>query len=438
MRTRLLARASLLVLTLVVIIAGTHPLLAQLPEPSLMRGELLLGSDGLVFRIPPPGSPLTSLPTLRAAEQGTSTEVGGMCFDAAGNLFVTLIEANGMMRFDGRDPSRATPFGSGFSQMPSSCVVDPVSGAVYVGQLAGNLLQFDANGVFVAAHTPTIIQNGGVSGIDLAQDRCTLFYTSGDATVRRFNVCTGTQMPDFATGLAGDTCNTLRIRRNGEVLVTCGLVVNRLGTGGLPIQRYSSLPGATFLLASLTLDADGVSFWTADALTEQVYRVDIGSGAVLSQLDKSRLGSSLHGLIVVGTPYAATTEIIGTQGPAGPPGPAGPIGAAGPVGPAGPAGEIGPVGPAGPAGPMGPVGPVGPAGPAGPAGATGPVGPAGPIGPAGPAGPQGPPGESLASGSLLFLATGSPAPTGYAFVGSFELQAGSFPLRLRVDVYRRK
>jgi hypothetical protein len=94
-----------------------------------------------------------------------------------------------------------------------------------------------------------------------------------------------------------------------------------------------------------------------------------------------------------------------------------------------------------PTGPQGPPGPAGPEGPQGPAGDTGPMGPAGPMGPEGPQGPAGAQGEGLFSGSMLMLAAGSAAPSGYTLVGTYDLSpSGDSRARsvaLRVDVYRR-
>jgi len=131
----------------------------------------------------------------------------------------------------------------------------------------------------------------------------------------------------------------------------------------------------------------------------------------------------------------------GPQGPAGATGPAGPAGATGPAGPAGATGAVGPAGPAGATGAAGPTGPAGSAGPIGPqgaigaTGATGATGPAGPTGAAGATGPQGlpgatgpqgPAGSGLISGSMLFLADGVAAPSGYTYLGSYavELKGG--------------
>ncbi len=135
--------------------------------------------------------------------------------------------------------------------------------------------------------------------------------------------------------------------------------------------------------------------------------------------------------------FASATTNVTVQLPtiAGPQGPQGLQGEPGPTGPQGPKGDTGAIGPQGP---KGDTGPQGAPGPQGPVGATGSQGIQGPMGPPGPTGPQG---EGLMSGSLLLLPAGSPAPPGYTFVGTFDLQPSESNrgrgVQLRVDLYRR-
>jgi hypothetical protein len=125
----------------------------------------------------------------------------------------------------------------------------------------------------------------------------------------------------------------------------------------------------------------------------------------------------------------------GPQGPAGPQGPEGPAGATGATGAIGAAGAQGPQGDQGPAGPAGAAGPAGPIGPAGPTGATGATGSSGATGAVGPQGPQG---EGLFSGAMIFLPTGSSAPSGYTFIGRFDFTTATVPKStIRLDMYRK-
>jgi hypothetical protein len=89
-------------------------------------------------------------------------------------------------------------------------------------------------------------------------------------------------------------------------------------------------------------------------------------------------------------------------------------------------------------GAKGDQGPVGPDGAKGDTGATGAQGPQGIQGQTGPVGPQGPIGPGLISGSLLFIADGVTAPSGYNFIGSYAIELktkGPGSVHQNVNVY---
>jgi len=60
-----------------------------------------------------------------------------------------------------------------------------------------------------------------------------MYYTSEGSEFKRFDVCTDTQLVDFATGLTRP-CFALCVRANSEVMVACASQVYRLdSTGGV-------------------------------------------------------------------------------------------------------------------------------------------------------------------------------------------------------------
>jgi hypothetical protein len=93
-------------------------------------------------------------------------------------------------------------------------------------------------------------------------------------------------------------------------------------------------------------------------------------------------------------------------------------------------------------GPQGPAGPEGPAGELGPTGPEGPMGPPGPVGLQGPEGPAGPVGSSdLPSGTVIAVAEGSPAPEGWALLGSEIIKVETLEGKkeeVRVLYYRKE
>ena len=175
-----------------------------------------------------------------------------------------------------------------------SCVFDP-AGNVYIG-IAGASSTPDercpcaSSAVTANCSTRFVLPTGprGTDWIDLAGDHCTLFYTSEDTIVRRYNVCTHSALPDFAAGLTDPYCYALRLRPNREVMVACQEAVHRLSPEGVNLHTYTRQSlGETDPqgLFAMNLDPDGTSFWTAGALSGDVYHVDIESGTVLGSFN---------------------------------------------------------------------------------------------------------------------------------------------------------
>jgi uncharacterized repeat protein (TIGR02543 family) len=236
-----------------------------------------------------------------------SSYTAGMCFDAAGNLYVTTFASNTVSKFNSAGNLVVANFGSGYNSDNESCAVG--SGGVYVGQADGSedVLKFDRSGTLLANYdVPTGPR--GSDWIDLAADNCTLFYTSEGDTIKRYNVCTSTAMADFATAPSGP-CYALRIRPNGEVLAACTSVVHRFDSAGTLIKSYPAADYATSDLFALNLDPDGTSFWTGDLTsTGRVVRVDIASGSLITGFN-TNASTALAGLAVVGEIRVALASV---------------------------------------------------------------------------------------------------------------------------------
>ncbi len=277
-------------------------------------GTVLAGiGDGEIFVYDANGQLLDVLNTT-----SDSNEQSGMCFDPDGRIlttnFATIVNGNAsvtygsMSRFD-RWGNRLDAVWTGVlnSEHPESCVVDS-NGFVYVGSVDADpgdpmLRQYDLEGQLLASFTPEV-EDRGIDWIDLAADRCTLFYTSEGSRVLRFDVCTGQQLPDFASGL-DDPLFALRIRPNGEVMVASWDRIYRLSPTGQVMATYLDHLGGFF---GLNLDPDGTSFWTAVYHGGQIYRVDIETGQQLSTFQPGPLVGPLSGLAVVGELTAASNR----------------------------------------------------------------------------------------------------------------------------------
>jgi hypothetical protein len=234
----------------------------------------------------------------------SSGQIAGLCRDADGNVMVTRFNlSDGPLLFSRNGAPRRRPFGIGSGTQffnHESCVVD-AAGNLYIGQ-AGELvspdtdvpiLKFNPSGVLLDRFlVPTGAR--GTDWIELGDDACTLYYTSEDTSVRRYDVCTRTALPNLTDALEAP-CFSLRRRANGEVLVACMIAAYRIAAGGAILATYPRANlGETNAagLFALTLDPDGTSFWTAGFASGNVYRVAIDSGAVLQTFNAGTSGVS--------------------------------------------------------------------------------------------------------------------------------------------------
>jgi hypothetical protein len=220
--------------------------------------------------------------TLTGVSDGQASSVA---FDAAGNIYVPhWYRPNIVERFDANG-NFLGPFGSGYNEAPSSIAFD-AAGFMYVGfaDPPGDILKFDAAGTLVASFD-VLTTNRGTDHIALASDGCTMFYTSRDQNIYRYNVCTRTQLLQFnSQPLPGDAAYHLVILPDGGVLVadgTGGIV--RLDASGNQIKTYFVI-GETQIWGGVDFVGDG-TFWATNAWTDNVYKFDLQSGAVLASFN---------------------------------------------------------------------------------------------------------------------------------------------------------
>jgi hypothetical protein len=264
----------------------------------LTRGEVLAGvGQGTIKHFDSKGTLLDTLQTTTGSTYDT-----GMCFDSSGNLYATNFEA--MSKFDKGGNLLMAAFGSGFNLHPESCVVDAANN-IYAGQAdgSGNILKFNTSGELLASYAPET-GGRGTDWIDIATDQCTMHYTSEGSSLKAFNVCTNTQLPDVATGLPGP-CYGHRILADGSELVACTGVVVHVGASGEIVKTYK--PGGSTLFA-LNIDPDGTTFWTGDLFTGEVWRINIESGEVITTFNTG-IATALGGLSIVGEITCGTQQI---------------------------------------------------------------------------------------------------------------------------------
>jgi streptogramin lyase len=242
-------------------------------------------------------------------DSGTnSNETTGMCMDAAGNLYATMFTAGKIAKWD---PNGNLISGSFISPgTPESCQVDQ-AGNLYIGLTSGGIKKYNpTTGALIA----TFSDNPSRSGwIDIAADQCTIFYADDSPAVSRYNVCTSTQLPDFAT--VGTVSGLRILPGSGDVLASNRTGVARLSPTGTLLGQYNVPPGNSLIFA-VTLDPDGQTFWTADLQNGNIFRFNlnpINSTPITTFNDTQFVDTG--GILVIG-------EItVGGPGPGGGPPP---------------------------------------------------------------------------------------------------------------------
>ena len=215
----------------------------------------------------------------------------GMAFDPSGNLYVAHwradtagVTGNTVEKFNNLGQSMGA-VGNGYDCDPHTIAFDR-AGVAYVGQ-AGcrkSVLK-SVPGQPIPSELFPAVENQGIFWMDLANDGCTLFYTSIGPNVKRFDVCGGAQLPDFNTvALPGTFTHDLRVLPDGGVLVSNDTVIVRLDAGGAVAQTYSGIPGESTLWSGLDIVGDG-TFWVANYYTSTVYRIDLATSAIVDSFN---------------------------------------------------------------------------------------------------------------------------------------------------------
>lgn len=263
--------------------AKTPPGVPDNGVPFVLGNVMAAVGNGSVKHFTPIG---TLLDTLVGGTGSSYTT--GMAFDVAGNLYVTTFSSGTVDKYD-IGGNFLGAFISGLSGAPESLAFDAL-GNLYVGGPVMSVFKYDPAGNFLAS-----FGTGRSDWIDLAADQCTIIYTDEGVVIKRFNVCTNTPLPNFATLPGG--AFALRIRPNGEVIVAASGAAYQLDSTGAILQTYT-IPGAS-LLFGMNLDPDNTTFWTGDLNTGVINRVNIATGAIVTTYNSAPF-TSLAGLAVIG------------------------------------------------------------------------------------------------------------------------------------------
>jgi hypothetical protein len=262
---------------------------------SFERGDVLasVGDPSVIERFAADGTPKGAL--------DDSAGAGPLCFDASGEHLV----APGTGLYDATGGLLASEWGS--VELPGACTIG-ASGDVFVAGGAssgdattgrGTIRRFDLTGHLLDSYDVDATgrtYGRAVSSVDLAPDQCTIYYDlDGGDEIKRYDVCTGTQQAPF--GSAGPVCDHLRVRPNGQVLVTCDTYGSLFDPAGVWLHDFKN-PTFNTSLRFAALDPDGRSFWMGE-YGGVLARYDIESGQSLGSWSA---GDGLHGVALYGPP----------------------------------------------------------------------------------------------------------------------------------------
>lgn len=199
------------------------------------------------------------------------------------------------------DTGATSPGGS------SESIVFDGAGNFYVGHAGGDhrIHKYDAAGNLLATFT-VATEDRGTDWLDLAADQKTMFYTSEDGGILRYDVLNNVQLPNFAN--IGGVSYALRLLPPGDgtagLLVANSSDVKRLNGAGVVVQTYDVAGEDSWF--SLNLDPNGTSFWAGDFGTSNFYRFNIATGAIeIGPINTNTGPSTLFGICVKGEPTAA-------------------------------------------------------------------------------------------------------------------------------------
>jgi len=279
------------------------------------QGDLMIGSSGgHIYRYSRTGILLEDI-----FSEHLLSDISGTIFDKFGNLVVVGLNLDRLSRFNSFGLLSSSEFG--FCDPGSLCqsIVMDMYGNYFVGQGAGTkvLLKFSSTGARLDSY---VLEYGigGVNWIELFSDQCTMFYTSLDNTIRKYDICNRVQLPYFAIAPSGP-CYGMKVYNDGGLLVACTDKVYR--------YDYTGQLLTTFIIAdcyphcdlrTLNLDQDWFSFWVGDYKTGKLYHVNAETGAVIFGIETGLVSkiysSTIYGEQTVARELLILTPQIGLVG----------------------------------------------------------------------------------------------------------------------------
>jgi hypothetical protein len=155
-----------------------------------------------------------------------------------------------------------------------------------------SMSKFNASGALLNAYS--LPDDADVISIDIDADQCTAYWVGSG--VRRFDICRGTQLSDFATSPPVIGGGDFRILPGGGMAISRTDGIEIYGANGFLLRKIPVLLGA------IALDVDSTSIWLAEG--GSLFKYDIATGNVLLGPVATGL-AGVDGLTVYGEPRAA-------------------------------------------------------------------------------------------------------------------------------------
>ena len=159
----------------------------------------------------------------------------------------------------------------------------------------GALRKYNASGTLLAVYNPTFGASG-TNAIDLSRDQKTMFYTSLDATIRRFDVSANAQLDDFGT-VPGAVLRGLRILPDEGVIVSHETGLTRFDSAGTIVQTYTVTGQGNW--GTVALSGNGAEVWGANTAWEaesgfppMIAKWGVESGDVMLKITENVLDTS--------------------------------------------------------------------------------------------------------------------------------------------------
>jgi hypothetical protein len=265
------------------------PVLAIPPTPAFRDGDVVVTSAAPTCAVDPPPPPdfVTTLHRRDASASNpvTTSVITAMTYweNIRGIAVARGISASEVeIDFLGSDghfvPIATVPNGRVTAMTPLGTDLLAV---VYGSSAAPDLWRITPAGT-VIDRMQLPAESNYIGSIDIAADRCTMFYTASTTTIGRFDVCARHALSPFAQQGA----TNVRVLSDGGVLAASATQLVRFDAAGNVVGRFP-LTAEFESIGAMTLDQNPGIAWVVTTFgcspgTAHVIQVSIGTGSVIA------------------------------------------------------------------------------------------------------------------------------------------------------------